>query len=112
VGIVAIAGITPLRTSKDTEGIRAYSHLHGLLPRLGFYADRPEALPIDYEDVFKRTKDHRILLIAPRHDRYADLEALRKTVRQFSNIEMLIPNDFNRLSSPIQKLAFDWIDKT
>lgn len=110
-GIVAIAGITPLRTSKGTEGIRAYSHLHGLLPRLGFYEEHPETLPVDYDDVFQRIQDRRVLLIAPRHDRYADLEALQNIVRPFRNIEMLTPDDFNRLSSPIQKLAFDWIDK-
>lgn len=109
-GIVAIAAITPLRTSTQTEGIRAYSHLHGLLPRLGFYADRPEALPVDYDDVFRRIQDRRVLLIAPRHDRYTDLENLQKMVRPFRNIEMLTPDDFNRLSFPIQKLAFDWID--
>jgi dienelactone hydrolase len=110
-GIVAIAGITPLRTSKETEGIRAYSHLHGLLPRLGYYVDRPETLPVDYDDVFQRIQNQRVLLIAPRHDRYADVEALKDMVRPFKNIEMQIPGDFNRLSYPIQKLAFDWIDK-
>ena len=39
-GLVSICGVDPLRLDtpeKGTEGIRQYSHLHGLLPRLGFF---------------------------------------------------------------------------
>lgn len=109
--VVSIAGITPLRTSTGTEGIRAYSHLHGLLPRLGFYADEPGALPVDYDDVLRQTAGRRVLLIAPTHDRYADLAALRKVAEPFNHVELSTPDDFNRLSRPAQTLAFDWLDR-
>jgi hypothetical protein len=35
----AVAAFTPLRTSanKGTEGVWHYSHLHGLIPRMGFF---------------------------------------------------------------------------
>lgn len=39
-GVVSVAGFTPMRLNtscRGTEGIKAYSHLHGLLPRLGFF---------------------------------------------------------------------------
>src|SRR5690606_29012591 len=39
-GVVSVSGFTPMRLDtpdKGTEGIQAYSHLHGLLPRLGFF---------------------------------------------------------------------------
>jgi pimeloyl-ACP methyl ester carboxylesterase len=110
-GTISVAGITPLRTSKGTEGIRAYSHLHGLLPRLGFYADQPSALPVDYDDVFAAIGSRRVLLIAPTHDRFADLPALRSLARQCPNVEMLSPDDFNRFPQPTQAMAFDWLDR-
>lgn len=108
---VSVAGVTPLRTSRNTEGIRSYSHLHGLLPRLGFYADNPLALPFDYDEVFRRIGERRTLLVAPTHDRYADLRALRKLAQPFSNIEIQSPDDFNRFPQSTQKIAFDWLDK-
>lgn len=109
--VVSVAGITPLRTSKNTEGIREYSHLHGLLPRLGYYADRPSSVPIDHDDVLRRVGDRRVLLIAPTHDRYADLAALKELVKPFSNVELQTPEGFNRFPPDIQKLAFDWLDR-
>jgi pimeloyl-ACP methyl ester carboxylesterase len=110
-GTISIAGITPLRTSTGTEGIRAYSHLHGLLPRLGFYADQPLALSVDYDDVFRAIGSRKVLLIAPAHDRYTDLPALRNLARQFTNVKILSPDDFNRFPQSTQTMAFDWLDR-
>jgi hypothetical protein len=39
-GLVGRRGLFPFRLDspgKGTEGIRHYSHLHGLLPKLGFF---------------------------------------------------------------------------
>lgn len=108
---VAVAGISPLRTSKNIEGIRGYSHLHGLLPHLGFYADNPSDLPLDYDEVFRRIGNRKILLIAPTHDRYTDLEGLRTLVQPFPHLQIQSPDDFNRFPRSTQGLAFDWLDK-
>jgi dienelactone hydrolase len=109
-GFVSVAGFTPLRTSRDTEGIRAYSHLHGLLPRLGFYADTPAQLPFDYDDLFRAIGNRRSLIVAPMHDRHADLGALTRLVRPFSAVELKTPEDFNRFTPATQRLVFDWLD--
>jgi pimeloyl-ACP methyl ester carboxylesterase len=107
---VAIGAITPLRTSRHVEGVRTYSHLHGLLPRLGLFADEPGTLPFDYHDVLRRVGNRKTLVIAPTHDRYTDLNALQALIRQCPNVELQSPEDFNRLSASTQKLAFDWLD--
>ena len=109
--VVSVAGVTPLRTSKHTEGIHAYSHLHGLLPRLGFYADNPASLPFDYDEVFRRIGSRNTLLVAPTHDWCTDLPALQKLAQPFSNVEIKSPDDFNRFPATTQALAFDWLDK-
>ncbi|HSU30839.1 MAG TPA: alpha/beta fold hydrolase [Bryobacteraceae bacterium] len=109
--IVSVAGITPLRTSKGTEGVRAYSHLHGLLPRLGFYAENPSTLPFDYDDVLQAIGNRKTLVVAPTHDRYADRAALQQLLQPFKNIEVQTPEDFNRFPARTQQLVFDWLDR-
>lgn len=109
--VVSVAGITPLRTSKETEGTRSYSHLHGLLPRLGFYADDPSSLPVDYDDVLLENGSRKILLVAPRHDRYADHLALTQLVQKFPAVELQTTEDFNCFREGTQRLVFDWLDR-
>lgn len=109
-GVISVAGFTPLRTSHETEGLRAYSHLHGLLPRLGFYADTPMELPLDYDDVLKAIGNRRVLVVAPTHDRHTDLPALTRLVKPFAQVDLKTPEDFNRFTPATQRLAFDWLD--
>ncbi|WP_414663353.1 alpha/beta hydrolase family protein [Horticoccus sp. 23ND18S-11] len=111
-GVISVAGFTPLRTSRDTEGIRAYSHLHGLVPRFGFYADTPAELPLDYDDVLRAIGPRRTLVVAPTHDRHADLAALQRLVQPFKQVELATPEEFNRFTPEIQRLVFDWLDGT
>lgn len=109
-GVVTVAGFTPWRTSQDTEGIRADSHLHGLLPRLGFYADTPAEAPLDYDDVFRAIGARRTLVVAPTHDWRADLGALRQMLRPFKQVDLQTPEDFNRFTPAMQKDIFNWLD--
>ena len=47
-GVVSVSGFTPMRsdtTGKTAEGIYHYSHLHGLLPRLGFVVGVETRIP-------------------------------------------------------------------
>ena len=108
---ISVAGFTPLRTSKEVEGIRAYSHLHGLLPRLGFYAGDPSALPVDYDDILQAIGNRKTLVVTPRHDRYSDGAALRSLLRHFPTIDIETPEDFNRFPLQTQKIVFDWLDR-
>ena len=109
-GIACVASFTPLRTSKGTEGIYAYSHLHGLLPRLGFYAENPATLPVDYDDVLRSIGKRKMLLVTPMYDRYADDSALQRMLKNFPDINVERPKDFNRFSPRTQNLIFDWLD--
>jgi pimeloyl-ACP methyl ester carboxylesterase len=110
-GIVSVTGFTPLRTSQGTEGLFAYSHLHGLIPRLGFYAGNPAALPIDYEDVLRAIGKRKTLLVTPLYDRYVDNLALQRMLQDFPDVDVQRPKDFNRFSPGTQKLVFDWLDR-
>ena len=109
--LLAYFRVTPLRTSKDVESIRTYSHLHGLLPRLGFFADAPTKLPVDYDDVLRAAGSRPILVVAPTHDRLADLPALKNLLQPFPNVTLTTPDDFNRFTKETQTRVFDWIDR-
>jgi len=52
-----------------------------------------------------------ILIVAPTHDRHADLGEIKKLVRPFSNLDLKTPADFNRFTKETQTLVFDWLDQ-
>jgi hypothetical protein len=78
---------------------------------LGFYLDRPADLPIDYDDILRAIGNRKTLLVTPRHDRYADAFALRRMLRNFPDIDVRSPEDFNRFSPDTRKIVFDWLDE-
>ena len=119
---VAVCGFDPLRldtADKGVEGIRHYSHLHGLIPRLGFFVGQESRLPFDYDEVVALIAPRPVLLFAPALDRYArvddvrrELEASRKIYRLSGHegaFELQTPLDFNRFTRERQEQAFDWI---
>ena len=51
--LAAVCGFDPLRldtAERGVEGIRHYSHLHGLMPRLGFFVGSETRLPFDFDE--------------------------------------------------------------
>ena len=120
--LAAVCGVDALRLDtpdKGVEGIRHYSHLHGLLPRLGFFTDYPERAPFDYDEVLALVAPKRALVVAPELDRYAriddvrrEIEAARKVYRLLGAADALTvdsPEDFNRFPRRLQERVFDWL---
>lgn len=110
-GVMAASAFTPLRTAKEddgTEGVRHYSHLHGLVPRLG------DRIAVDYDEILGAIKAP-VLLRAPLLDRYAIPANVRAAVENArkagARIELIEPVDFNRLSAAAQKEMFGWLEK-
>jgi pimeloyl-ACP methyl ester carboxylesterase len=116
-GVIAASAFTPLRSSKQndgTEGIRHYSHLHGLAPRLGDYAGREAQIPVDYDEILAAIKAP-VYLRAPSLDRYAIAAHVRAAVRSVkekgARIELSEPLDFNRFPIAAQREAWTWLEK-
>ena len=120
--IAAVSGVDPLRLDtpdKGTEGIRQYSHLHGLLPRLGFFVGHGSRLPFDYDEVLAAIAPRPVLLVAPTLDRYAQVADVRLEVEQARKIYSLLghenalqletPLGFNGFPPALQVRAFDWL---
>jgi len=118
----AVCGFDALRLEspeKGTEGLGHYSHLHGLMPKLGFFIGQESRLPFDYDEVLALLAPRPVLLVAPELDRFAvvkdvrqEVEAPRKIYRLLGNEEALrfdTPLDFNRFKAERQKQVFDWM---
>jgi dienelactone hydrolase len=102
-----------------TEGVRHYSHLHGLLPRLGFFAGEESRLPFDYDRVLALVAPRPALIVAPVLDRYVHVETVQSEVEQARKVYGLLgrnealrlemPLDFNRFMEGRQKQVIEWI---
>jgi pimeloyl-ACP methyl ester carboxylesterase len=121
-GVVSVCGVDPLRLDtpgKGTEGIRQYSHLHGLLPRLGFFVDHEDRVPFDFDEVLASIAPKPTLVVAPKLDRYARLADVESEVEAAKKIYALLghpealqlqtPYDINRFAQRTQENAFDWL---
>ena len=118
-------GFDPLRLdsqAKGVEGVRQYSHLHGLIPRLGFFAGNEDRLPLDFDEVLALVAPRPALIVAPTLDRYARVEDVRLEVEEARRIyERSRPQGraSARNAAGIQSLlrqrlqgqVFDWLDR-
>jgi dienelactone hydrolase len=120
--VAAVCGFEALRLGRPgdgTEGLRHHSHLHGLIPRLGFFLGQEARLPLDYDEILALVAPRPALIVAPTLDRYAPVEDVRREVEESRKIYRLLgsesglvletPADFNRFSRATQERVFDWI---
>jgi pimeloyl-ACP methyl ester carboxylesterase len=123
-GLVSICGFDPLRLDtrdKGAEGIRQYSHLHGLIPRLGFFVDHEDRVPFDFDEVLASVAPKPALVVAPTLDRYARVADVQREVEASKKIYALLghsealqivtPVDINSFNGRIQQTAYDWLSQ-
>jgi dienelactone hydrolase len=108
--VASVAGFTPLRMSagKGIEGVKQYSHLHGLAPRFGFYLGRESRLPVDYDDILAAIAPRPALVVAPALDRYAPVQDVRRAAAG-QHVRIETPVDFNRLPQSTLQRVCDWL---
>lgn len=122
-GVVSVAGFTPMRLNtleRGTEGIKAYSHLHGLLPRLGFFVGNEARIPYDFHEVLACIAPRPLLVIAPLMDKDSHSEDVQQCVDlagkiyalhgSAGNIKLFAPDDYNRFSPEIREKTYKWLD--
>jgi hypothetical protein len=122
-GVSASAAFAPLRaeeSKKETEGLRHYSHIHGLMPRLGFFLGNEERVPIDYDEIIAAIAPRPVQIVAPTMDRHAPIEAVRRTVagaaRVYASLDKAnaltfeTPDDFNRYPA-MWTTQVDWVTR-
>lgn len=121
-GVISVSGFTPMRVNtpgKTTEGIYSYSHLHGLMPRLGFFAGEESRIPVDFHEIIGCIAPRPVFLIAPVWDQYASLPDIQNCVDETKTVYKLFgdeeklslttPNDYNRFSDEMKKQMIEWL---
>lgn len=122
--IASVGGFPVLRAqSKDKgiEGVRHYSHLHGLIPRLGFFVGHEERLPFDFDEVLGLVAPRPVLVVAPTLDRHLPVDDVRRGVEAVQDVYRALgledsltfetPIEIGRFTPQIQDLVFDWLEK-
>lgn len=82
-GVSVRCAFAPLRLSGDrdsSEGIRHYSHIHGLLPKLGFFTGQPSRLPVDYDEILAAIAPRPVQVVAPELDRHNPVDRVKQSV--------------------------------
>lgn len=123
-GTASICGFTPMRSDterKTAEGIYGYSHLHGLLPRLGFFIGEERRIPYDFDEILASIAPRPLFIIAPSWDQYSDIEDIKLCVDEVKNVydlfdaknklEIFIPEDYNRFSPEMQLKIIEWLEE-
>jgi cephalosporin-C deacetylase-like acetyl esterase len=123
-GTAVSSAFTPLRdgnANKDNEGVKAYSHLYGLLPKLGFFIDNENRLPVDYTEIISSIAPRPLLVISPKLDRHANAGKVNQSMEEVAsvysflnaskNLEFKAPHEFNEFTSSQQKDLVNWLDK-
>jgi cephalosporin-C deacetylase-like acetyl esterase len=121
-GVVSIAGFTPMRTNtsdRGTEGIKYYSHLHGLMPKLGFFAGHENHIPLDFNEIIAGIAPRPVLLITPLRDKDAHMDDIKQCIHEVKkiyglynaedHIQAYAPDDYNRFSTTMRQKVYDFL---
>ncbi len=122
-GVVSVCGFTPMRSNvagKTAEGIYGYSHLHGLLPRLGFFVGEEDRIPTDFHEILACITPRPVLIIAPVWDQYASFPEVQHCINEVGNVydlfdqkekaSLFSPEDYNRFSGEMKKHMIEWLN--
>jgi pimeloyl-ACP methyl ester carboxylesterase len=121
-GVISVSGFTPMRGNikkNGGEGIYEYSHLHGLLPRLGFFIGEEKRLPYDFQEIMAAIAPRPLMIITPRWDQYATFTETQNSLTEVQkvydlyherdNLEVFTPEDYNRFSDEMKQRAVEWL---
>jgi dienelactone hydrolase len=105
--------------NKGTEGIRSYSHLHGLIPRLGFFIGNESRIPVDFDDIISCIAPRSLLIIAPEEDRHHPIASVRKTMSTITKkyhqdhssekLTFLQPPTYNYYPNDLKQAIAEWL---
>jgi len=123
-GLASVCGPPPFRLdtpSRGTGGIRRWSHLYMLLPRLGLFVGQEERVPYDLHHLLSCLAPRPSLVVSPQLDREAQLEDVTQAVRAAREVyalygasdrlEQISPEDYNHFGPGMQALVARWLGK-
>jgi hypothetical protein len=86
-GVTVYSGFSPWRMENRTDlGLYEFTHMFGLLPKLGFYENRATELPIDWDEIMSLITPKQLTLIAPKLDRHIDQTGVNELRNKVENM--------------------------
>jgi dienelactone hydrolase len=120
VGVISVAGFTPMRldtADKGTGGLARYSHWLPLQPRLGAFIGHENRIPYDYHELLALIAPRSAVVFAPRLDTQATLADVKKCVSEAGKVYDLLGarfnlkfhelDDYSRFSPETQQVVFE-----
>ena len=124
-GVASVCGFGSLRASSEGSrggGLRRIFELHQLQPRLGFFVDKPAALPYDYDDVLSLIlaqpsaggKQRKVFVLSPQDDRVHNVTEVERLILRLTplarqGLTLSTPAGINRLDDGKQHAVVDWL---
>jgi pimeloyl-ACP methyl ester carboxylesterase len=120
-GIGVASAFTPLRRASDhVEGVKAYSHLYGLMPRLGFFEGNENKIPVDFKEILSSIAPRPLLVISPELDRHADHDQIKQGMDEVQEVYKFLdapeslqfksPHEFNHFTKAQQEELVKWLE--
>ncbi|HRP31271.1 MAG TPA: alpha/beta fold hydrolase [Agriterribacter sp.] len=119
--VVSVCGFIPLRTpgAMSNAGLFPWTHVYGLLPRLGFFIGYENRLPFDFDDLLSSIAPRPLLLITPLRDKEVSVSLMERfsekagevyrLYNRMNKIQVYSPSDYNRFSIEMQKKTIEWL---
>lgn len=108
-GAAVVSGMSAWRSAECPYSLKSLSHLHGLIPRLGFWAEQSDQAPIDLPELIACIAPRPLLLIAPSLDKYIRRGSVKQTAEKAGKIyslhnkreklQLSEPEEINRLTN-------------
>jgi pimeloyl-ACP methyl ester carboxylesterase len=123
-GVISVCGFTPMRFNtpgKTAEGIYEYSHLHGLLPRLGFFVGEEDRIQYDFNEILAAIAPRPLLIVSPTWDQYASFSDVQNCMNEVKKVydlynqkdkmKLFAPEDYNRFSDDMKEKVIFWMKR-
>ncbi len=102
-----------------TGGIRRWSHVNMLIPKLGYFIGHEERIPYDVSDLLASFAPKPVLVISPQLDREAPPELVTPAVDAAravyalhgaaNQLQQLTPEDYNRFGPEMHQRVIIWL---
>ncbi|HOZ46893.1 MAG TPA: alpha/beta hydrolase family protein [Candidatus Hydrogenedentes bacterium] len=116
--VAAVCGPPPFQFDTDrmrTGGIERWSHLHMLLPQLGFFTGAESRVPYDIPDLMACVAPRPLLTVTPTLDRETPLDLMKSAVETTRRVYALlgaddafqqaVPEDYFRFGPEMQDVS-------
>lgn len=116
-GVTTVSSWTPYRNDTDqarSGGNRRWYELHPVLPRLGYYRNNEENIPIEWDDILSVIQPRPVHAFVPLNDRFNDINGVQSMVQNlhdkgYTTLTLSSPPGVNSLNAQAREDTINWL---